>query len=142
MSPASALLLITVDHTTACPFRPRPAVLRGVRLKTDAPLLHTHRHIALRRSGAAPALLTAIVGGVFWLASLAWHHDLAQAAPVATLGTLHWQVSKMAFDAAKVITIFFGKNLVVALWHPARYGQLRAPLVEQRVPDVDATESN
>ncbi len=69
------------------------------------------------------------------LASIAWHHDLAQAAPVAALGTLRWQVSKMAFDAAKVLLIFFVKNLTMALMHPMRYGQLRAPLVEQRVPD-------
>jgi hypothetical protein len=72
------------------------------------------------------------------MASIAWHHDLAQAAPMATLGTLNWQVSKMAFDATKVLTIFFMKNFVIALWHPTRYGQLRAPLVEQRMPDVEA----
>ncbi len=76
------------------------------------------------------------------LAAIAWHHDLAQAAPMAALGTLQWQVSKMAFDAAKVLTIFFVKNLIMALRHPARYGQLRAPLVEQRVPDdVEAAAS-
>ncbi len=54
---------------------------------------------------------------------------------MATLGTLSWQVSKMAFDAAKVLTIFNIKNFIMALWHPSRYGQLRAPLVEQCVPD-------
>ncbi len=69
------------------------------------------------------------------MASIAWHHDLAQAAPVAALGTLRWQVSKIAFDALKVITIFYIKNLVMALRHESRYGQLRAPLVEQHVPD-------
>ncbi len=73
------------------------------------------------------------------MAAIAWQHDLAQASPVAALGTLRWQVSKMAFDAAKVMTIFYVKNLGMAAWHPARYGQLRAPLVEQRVPsDVEA----
>ncbi len=57
---------------------------------------------------------------------------------MAALGTLRWQVSKMAFDAAKVLTMFCIKNLVTALRHPTRYGQLRAPLVEQRVPDAEA----
>ncbi len=74
------------------------------------------------------------------MASLAWHHELAQAAPVAAMGTLSWQVSKMAFDAAKVFSVFSIKNLVMALWHPARYGQLRAPLVEQRVPYSNVDE--
>ena len=69
------------------------------------------------------------------MASIFWHHDLAQAAPVATLGTLNWQVSKIAFDAAKVFTLFCVKNLVMTLCHPLRYGQLRVPLVEHRVPD-------
>ncbi len=71
-------------------------------------------------------------------ASISWHHDLAQAAPMATLGTLNWQVSKMAFDACKVFIIFFIKNLIVFILHPSRYVQLRAPLVEQRVPDAEA----
>ena len=77
-------------------------------------------------------------GGVVVLAAIGWQHDLAQAAPVASLGTLKWQVSKMAFDAAKVVTLFCVKILVMALWHPMRYGQLRAPLTEQRVPDAEA----
>jgi hypothetical protein len=69
------------------------------------------------------------------MSAVSWHHELAQAAPAAALGTLRWQVSKMAFDALKVVVLFFLKNLIMAAWHQARYGQLRAPLVEQRVPD-------
>jgi hypothetical protein len=79
------------------------------------------------------------------MASISFHHELAQAAPVAALGTLRWQVSKMAFDAAKVMTVFCIKNFIMALRHPTRYGQLRAPLVEQRVPDdvvAAATSAN
>ena len=53
---------------------------------------------------------------------------------MARLGTLNWQVSKMAFDAMKVLVLFYIKNLVMALVHPSRYGQLHTALVEQRVP--------
>ena len=79
-------------------------------------------------------MVLAIAGGIVSIISIAWHHDLAQAAPMARLGTLNWQVSKIAFDAIKVLVLFYIKNLVMAVLHPARFGQLRAPLVEQRVP--------
>jgi hypothetical protein len=94
----------------------------------------------MRRTGASATIFTAIAAGVVSMVSVAWHHDLAQAAPAAALGTLRWQVSKVAFDACKVFTIFCTKNLVMVILHPSRYGQLRAPLVEQRVPDEDGVE--
>ncbi len=75
------------------------------------------------------------------ITSIALHNDLAQAAPAVALGTLQWQMSKfkrMACDGLKVLIIFFITNLVMAAWRPTRSGQLRAPLVEQRVPDVEA----
>jgi hypothetical protein len=121
-----------------------PPMSAPVLKRTDMTVIHVPsppRHIATRRSGAVLTIAAAIVGGAVMMASIAWHHDLAQAAPVATLGTLRWQVSKMAFDATKVLIIFFIKNLVMVLVHPARYGQVRAPLVEQRVPDVEAPVS-
>ncbi len=68
------------------------------------------------------------------MASLAWHHELAQAAPSVRLGTLNWQSSKTAFDAGKAFAIFFLKHFIMFILHPARFGQLRAPLVEQRLP--------
>ena len=50
------------------------------------------------------------------MASIAYHHELADAAPVAVLGTLRWQVSKMAFDACKVFIFFCCKNLGASAW--------------------------
>jgi hypothetical protein len=125
-----------------CASQYKDAASSGERLRLSPSLLTSsrdaRRHVAIRRSGTALAFVAAILGGVVSLASIAWHHDLAQAAPVATLGTLNWQVSKMAFDALKVITLFYIKNLSAFVVHPTRFGQLRAPLVEQRVPDAEA----
>ncbi len=106
--------------------------------KCPAFITHPSRHIATRRTGAAPAIFIAIMAGIVSLATIAWHHGLAQAAPAAALGTLNFQVSKLAIDGLKVVTVFYIRNLVMALRHPERYGQLRAPLVEQHVPDDEA----
>jgi hypothetical protein len=95
-------------------------------------------HTAVRRSGGPYLVLIGLVGVVIMVITIAANHDLAQAAPNVTLGTLQWQVSKMAFDAGKILAFFYAKHLLMALQHPLRYGQLRTPLVEQRVPNVEA----
>jgi hypothetical protein len=68
------------------------------------------------------------------IASIATHPALAANAAVWQLGSLGYKVGQLAFDTWKVVAFFFAKNLVMYLRWPARYSQLRAPLVEQVVP--------
>jgi hypothetical protein len=91
-------------------------------------------HLSTRRTGAKYTLFGAVVGTALAMASIAVHVDLAQAAPSAHLGTLNWQSSKAAFDAGRVFIIFFVKHFTMLIVHPARFGQLRTPLVAQRAP--------
>lgn len=91
-------------------------------------------HVSTRRTGARYSIFGAVVGTALAMVSIVVHDDLAQAAPSAHLGTLNWESSKAAFDAGKVFIIFFIKHFAMFVMHPARFGQLRAPLVAQRVP--------
>ncbi len=50
------------------------------------------------------------------------------------LGSLGYRVGQLAFDTWKVVGFLFAKNLVIYFRWPARFSQLRAPLVEQVVP--------
>ena len=89
-------------------------------------------HLSMRRTGAKYAILGAVVGTALAMVSIVVHYDLAQAAPSAYLGTLDWQSSKASFDAGKVFLIFGVKHFIMFVIHPARFGQLRTPLIEHR----------
>lgn len=91
-------------------------------------------HLSMRRTGAKYAILGAVVGTALAMVSIVVHYDLAQAAPSASLGTLDWQSSKASFDAGKVFLIFGIKHFIMFVIHPARFGQLRTPLIEHRTP--------
>ena len=62
-------------------------------------------------------------------------------AVVWQLGSLGYRVGQLSFDTWKVVGFFFAKNLVIYFFKPARYSQLRAPLVEQVVPPPAAEEA-
>lgn len=69
------------------------------------------------------------------MCAVVWAHPVeAAASPAVQLGTLRWEVAKIAFDACKVMFFFTGKVLVFHLRYPARYSHLRAHLEEQLVP--------
>ena len=75
------------------------------------------------------------------IASIATHRSMAADAAVWQLGSLGYRVGQLAFDTWKVVGFFFAKNLVIYFRWPARYSQLRAPLVEQVVPPPAAEEA-
>jgi hypothetical protein len=75
------------------------------------------------------------------VATIATHPNLAADAAVWQLGSLGYRVGQLAFDTWKVVGFFFAKNLVIYFRRPARYSQLRAPLMEQVVPPPAAEEA-
>ena len=108
-----------------------------------APTLRPHwrRRLLARTATCIPTGL--FVGFILIcaiIASIAIHPALAADAAVWQLGSLGYRVGQLAFDTWKVVGFFFAKNLVIYFRWPARYSQLRAPLVEQVVPPP-ATEA-
>ncbi len=67
------------------------------------------------------------------IAAVAVHPALSAEAAVWQLGSLGYKVGQLAFDSWRVVGFFFARNLVIYFLKPARYSQLRAPLVEQTV---------
>jgi hypothetical protein len=90
-------------------------------------------HPTARRTSWA-ALFVGFMSICACIASIATHPILTADAAVWQLGSLSYRVGQLAFDTWKVVGFFFAKNLVIYFRWPARYSQLRAPLVEQVVP--------
>ena len=97
-------------------------------------------HPAYRRTSWA-GILVGFICICACIASIAIHPNLAADAAVWQLGSLGYRVGQLAFDTWKVVGFFFAKNLVIYFRWPARYSQLRAPLVEQVVPPPAAEEA-
>jgi hypothetical protein len=75
------------------------------------------------------------------IASIATHPSLAADAAVWQLGSLGYRVGQLAFDTWRVFGFFLAKNLVIYFRWPARYSQLRAPLLQQVVPPPAAEQA-
>ena len=97
-------------------------------------------HPAMRRISSA-GIFVGFISICAFSASIATHPILAADAAVWQLGSLGYRVGQLAFDTWKVVGFFLAKNLVIYFRWPARYSQLRAPLVEQVVPPPAAEEA-
>ena len=94
-------------------------------------------HPAVRRS-AWYSVVVGAVGSALAMVAIMMNRSLADSAPVFSLGTLSYQVSKMSFDSCRMVTFFLAKNAVFLFRFQERYGQLRTRLVETTVPSCEA----
>ena len=93
-------------------------------------------HPAVRRS-AWYSVVVGAVGSALAMVAIMKNRSLAESAPVFSLGTLSYQVSKMGFDSYRMVTFFLLKNAVFLFRFQERYGQLRTPLVETTIPSCE-----